>query len=202
MCMMEYEELILKKIDESLRCPVCCLVDGEEFNMLSHLQYDIAKDPQTREAVAHEGGFCEFHFRQFRKIANARTNALLLIALIGQFCDGDDHLPLHCRFCAHLNAYEGRLVQAAASLLKDASFRNKYEEHTGLCLEHLSAVRPLVPDEEIQQWLDRVSRTQMQRETESLEQMATKSYYDTSRLARGSVSRTVEKFVGRRSTSL
>jgi hypothetical protein len=32
--------------------------------------------------------------------------------------------------------------------------------------------------------------------------MATKSYYDTSRLARGSVSRTVEKFVGRRSTSL
>jgi hypothetical protein len=200
--MTEFEEKILKKIEESMRCPLCSLVDGEEFNMLSHLQYDVSQDPEVREAVAREGGFCEFHFRQFRKIANARTNALLLIALVEQFSKRDNHLTLNCRLCAHLDDYEAHLIEAVISLLKETSFRENYEMHTGLCLEHLSAVRPLMVDDDLQRWLNDVCRIQMQRETASLEQMATKSYYDTSRLVRGSVSRTVEKFVGRRALSL
>lgn len=200
--MTEFEGSIHKKIEESMRCPLCSLVDGEEFNMLSRLQYDVSHDPAVREAIAREGGFCEFHFRQFRKIANAKTNALLLIALVERYSQRDNHLTVHCRLCAHLDDYEGHLIEAVISLLKESPFRADYENHTGLCLDHLSAVRPLIADEELQRWLDELSRIQMQRETASLEQMATKSYYDTSRLARGSVARIVEKFVGRRALSL
>jgi len=83
-------------------------------------------------------------------------------------------------------------------MLTEHSFRVIYEDHRGMCKGHLGSVTELISDEKTSTWLGDVHRNQMLRETPFLEQIATKSYYDASRLARGSIPRTTEKFVGRR----
>jgi hypothetical protein len=196
--MTEYEQGIRKKMEQSLRCPLCVLTDELEFNMLAELQYEVTHRPEVREAIAEEGGFCEFHFRQFRKIASAKTNALLLIAMVKRFAEPQNHFAINCRLCSHLENYEDRLTKAISQLLIEESFREYYADHSGLCKKHVETIQPLISDETVRGWLEDVHRTRMQKEIPFLEQVATKSYYDTSRLARGSIARTVEKFVGRR----
>jgi sarcosine oxidase delta subunit len=196
--MMEYEGEIFKKMEQSLYCPLCSLVEEVEFDTLADLQYDVTHRHEVREAVAEEGGFCDYHFRQFRKIASAKTNALLLIAMLERFAQPEMHFVVSCRFCSHLDEYEGRLIEAFSHMLTDSSFQVRYADHNGLCKRHLKSVRVLVSNEITRGWLVEVHRSQMLKEIPFLEQIATKSYYDASRLARGSISRTVEKFVGRR----
>jgi hypothetical protein len=196
--MTEYEQGILRKMEKSLYCPLCSLIDDAEFDMMSHLQYDVTHKPDVREAVAEEGGFCDFHFRQFRKIATAKTNALLLMAMIERFGKSEKQFIVNCRFCAHTEGYEGRLTEAMSHMLTENSFRVIYADHRGMCKGHLGSLTELISDEKTRKWLGAVHRNQMLRETPFLEQIATKSYYDTSRLARGSIPRTTEKFVGRR----
>jgi len=189
-------------MEESGRCPVCHLIDNEEFDMLSRVQYDVTHSPEVREAIVNEGGFCEFHFRQFRKIANAKSNGLLMIAMVEHYSRPENALKLECRFCAYLDGIERNLLEAMLSLLEDITFREKYDRHTGLCLGHLDAVIRRTNQVELKEWLISTQREQMKREIPYLEQMATQSYYDTSNAARGSLVRTVEKFVGRRTLSM
>ena len=196
--MTEYEQKISRKMEQSLYCPVCSLVDDEEFEMLSMLQYDVTRQPDTREAVVNEGGFCEYHFRQFHKIATSKTNALLLRAMVEHFARPETQFVVNCRFCNHLDEYEGQLVKAIIHMLAENSFQVFYAEHRGMCKRHLRSAEAMVSDEATRGWLEEVHRSQMLREIPFLEQLATKSYYDTSRLERGSVSRSIEKFVGRR----
>jgi len=196
--MTEYEQRISRKMEQSLYCPLCSLVDDAEFEMLSMLQYDVTRQPDTREAVANEGGFCEYHFRQFRKIANAKTNALLLKVMVERFAQPETQFVVNCRFCNHLDEYEGQLVKTISHMLAESSFQVFYAEHRGMCKRHLRSAEAMVSDEATRGWLEEVHRSQMLREIPFLEQLATKSYYDTSRLERGSVSRSIEKFVGRR----
>jgi hypothetical protein len=200
--MTEYERNIIKKMEESGRCPVCHMMDNEEFDMLSHIQYDVTHNPEVREAIVDEGGFCEFHFRQFRKIANARSNSLLMTAMVERYSQPENEFTINCRFCFHLDEMERNLLVAVRSLLKDKAFREKYAAHTGLCLGHLDAVIRQIDQIEMKKWLARIQREQMKQEIPYLEQMATQSYYDTSNVARGSLVRTVEKFVGRRTLSM
>ena len=196
--MTEYEQRISRKMEQSLFCPLCSLVDGAEVEMLSMLQYDVTRQPDTREAVANGGGFCEYHFRQFRKIATAKTSALLLTAMVERFAQPETQFVVNCRFCNHLDEYEGQLVKAISHILAESSFQVCYADHRGMCKRHLRSAKAMVSDEATRGWLEEVHRSQMLREIPFLEQLATKSYYDTSRLSRGSIPRTIEKFVGRR----
>ncbi len=189
-------------MDESGRCPVCHLIDNAEFDMLSHVQYDVTHNTNVREAIVNEGGFCEFHFRQFRKIANARSNGLLMIAMVERYSRPENALKLRCRFCAYLDRLEQHLLDAMLLLLKDITFRENYRRHTGLCLGHLDVVIRQIDQFEMKEWLTSTQWEQMKKEIPYLEQMATQSYYDTSNVARGSLVRTVEKFVGRRTLSM
>jgi len=200
--MTEYEQKIIRKMEESGRCPVCHLIDNEEFDMLSRVQYEVTHSPEVREAIVNEGGFCEFHFRQFRKIANARSNGLLMAAMVNRYAQAECQLNTKCRFCAHLDKFEENLLATFLFLLKDQKFCEKYAKHTGLCFGHLNDVSHQVKLPGIRVWLRAIQLEQLKKELPFLEQMATQSYYETSNVARGSLVRTVEKFVGRRTLSM
>jgi len=196
--MTEHEQRILDKMEHSLYCPLCSLLDDTEFDLMARLQYDVTTQREVREAVAEEGGFCDYHFRQFRRIANAKTNAFLLMAMVNRYSQLETQFVVRCRFCGRLNEYERQLTEAICHLLGESSFQARYSDHRGMCKYHLRSVEALVSDEAIRAWLAGMHREQMQRELPFLEELATNSYYDTSRLARGSIPRTIEKFVGRR----
>jgi hypothetical protein len=196
--MTEHEQRILTKMEHSMYCPLCSLLDDTEFNLMASLQYDVTMRREVREAVAEEGGFCDYHFRQFRKLASAKTNALLLAAMVERFARPGMQFVDNCRLCGHLDEYERQLTEAITHLLGESSFQARYSDHRGMCNYHLRSVEGLVSDEAIRGWLAGMNKEQLRRELPFLEELATNSYYDTSRLARGSIPRTIEKFVGRR----
>ena len=200
--MTEYEQKIIRKMEESGRCPACHLIDNEEFDMLSRVQYDVTHSPEVREAIVNEGGFCEFHFRQFRKIASARTNGLLMVGMVQWYSTPKTEYVVKCRLCDHLNAFECEFLSTIVSLLQTEAFRNKYAQHTGLCIQHLQKIVDVHQLAKWKEWLIDTQREQMKHELHYLEEMATQSYYETSNVARGSLVRTVEKFVGRRTLSM
>jgi hypothetical protein len=199
---MEYDERILQKLALLNRCSLCSMLDDEEFEMLSRLQYDVTHDPVTRERIAVEGGFCEFHFRQFRKIANSKTHAILLLSLVKHYLASSCVLDVHCRLCDHLDGCQQQLIEDFARLFSRRTFLQVYEESPGLCRDHLAMVIESLSSPDGKELLLDLHRRQMERELRLLDEMASRSYYETSREARRSILRTVEKFVGRRVLSL
>jgi len=202
MNMTGYEQQILKKMQEEQRCPVCALLEDLEFVILCHLQYDVSNNEDVRTAIVTAGGFCEFHFRRFRKLANSRTNALLLMALIRQYCEHDDDFQAHCRVCERITFDEVRLLEALDSLLPRNDFRTVYEQGPGLCLCHMQKAQRATGSVEYRSWLGQCQITQMTNILPLLQQMVDRSYFDTTRDQRITIPYSVEKFVGRKALGL
>jgi len=198
----EYESEIRKQMVEERRCPVCVIVQNKEFDILSQLQYDVTQDASLRKAIARERGFCDFHFRQFKRIANSETNALLLLALVVEHCSRD--LPGHrnCRICEELVPYEERILTELVALFASDSFREFYWRCSGLCLLHMRNVQDQMALPDVNSWLNEVQRQQLQRDVPALLEMSTRSFFATTHSQRGSIACMVEKFVGRKSIGL
>jgi len=197
-----YKEDIRKRMTEDGGCPLCELVRDREFETLAHLQYVVTGDEGIRGAIASEGGFCDFHFRQFRKIANSETNALLLIALVDEYCRRHGTLTVKCRVCAELESCESELLEEMCNLLIEESFRGPYIQSSGLCIQHLHSVQdcPITPDMKL--WLNETQIQQLRRNIPALTAMSTRSYFDTTYSQRRAISRVAEKFAGRKALGL
>jgi hypothetical protein len=207
--MTEFKKLLLSKTRTESRCPICVLVQEEEFSLLSRLQYDVSRNKRVRTSIARNRGFCDFHFRQFRKIANNRTNAILLLSLI-ETCQKGGQLSrrngtpkhVHCRLCNTLEAYEKRLEKNMALILSVESHRESYFESGGLCFLHEESVERMLRSSSVKRWLKETQLQQLLRRIPMLEHVAAKSYYDTSAEERAAIPSIVEKFVGRKAIGL
>ncbi|MGA9407873.1 MAG: DUF6062 family protein [Bacteroidota bacterium] len=207
--MTAFEKLLLSKIKKEPRCPICVLVQEQELSLLSHLQYDVSLHERVRKSIAGENGFCDFHFRQFRKIANNRTNAALLLAFIEEYRKGVQRsrrngFPklAHCRLCKALEEYDKKLEIIMAKILKNESYHKLYVKSSGLCLLHERTVERSLRSVEAKQWLKETQLRQLLSKIPMLEHVVTKSYYDTSAEERGTIPSIVEKFVGRKAIGL
>ena len=200
--MSELKERIKNKLQKVLRCPVCSLLDDLEYDILCKLQYDVTNDEAIRNSIASEGGFCDFHFRQFRKVANSKTNALLLSAVIDHYMKANMEYSLHCRLCNASAEYEHNLLSSFLTLIEDSVFQEEYAKHSGLCIGHLMSLFTMDISESAKKWLMDVLRISLQNDLPLLQDMAGVSYYNTKRIARSSIIRCTEKFAGRRALGL
>ena len=207
--MTAFEKLILSKMRKESRCPVCVLVQEKEFSLLSHLQYRVSQHKRVRKSIAAENGFCDFHFRQFRKIANNRTNAALLLSFIEEYRKGVQRYPrngfpkhVHCRLCNALDAYDKKLEIVMATILRNAMYRKLYVKSSGLCLLHERSVERSLRSIEAKRWLKETQLHQLISKIPMLEHVVAKSYYDTTAEERGTIPSLVEKFVGRKAIGL
>ncbi|HTR82457.1 MAG TPA: hypothetical protein VMM58_12575 [Bacteroidota bacterium] len=194
--------LLLAKMKDEKRCPLCALVQEEEFSLLSKLQYNVSQSERVRRGIPYGGGFCDFHFRQFRKIANNRTNAVLLLSFIGYVEQHKSPPSIRCRLCATLSSYEKQMVLAMVDILKDQGQRDLYSKSAGLCFPHAETVLRLLKPLPLKRWLKGMQKQQLLREIPALESLASKSYYNTSGEERGAIPRVSEKFVGRKAIGL
>ena len=129
----DYTNIILENINPTngllnskAGCPVCNAIIDYEFDLLSKLQYEIHNNESVRKEVAGEGGFCDFHFRQFKKVAGGFTNIVLLKALIESGSYEKDNFEIECRLCKQVDSFENSLITAQYELLKDESFKKKF----------------------------------------------------------------------------
>jgi len=197
-----YEQRILRAIQEEWRCPICALLEEEEFDFLADLQYSLSNDEHVRNAFAHEGGFCDNHFRQFRRMASIATNALVLLALVDAHCGTNVPVKLKCRICERLASSEHTLERVLLNLFATHAFRELYGRACGLCLPHRSAVdlHQIYPG--LAPWLDEVHRRQIQRFRPVLRELSSRSFFETTNAERNSIVQLVEKFVGRRAVGV
>ncbi|MEW6005292.1 MAG: DUF6062 family protein [Stygiobacter sp.] len=195
------KERIFKKLTNQSGCPLCSLIIDFEFSLLAKIQYNITQNDSFRKQIAMEGGFCDFHFKQFKKIANFKTNALLLKSLLEFGIHKDVFAEINCQLCKEINQFENELINYTAELFNDIDFYNRYKKSNGFCVIHLKGMLSNIKDEEIKRKILQIHREQIDNFKPILEMMnSVKSYFDIDISKRGLINVIIQKLVGRKAT--
>jgi len=196
----DFKKEIIKKIKNKINCPLCSIITDYEFNLLAKIQYDITYDENFRKQIASEGGFCDFHFKQFKKIANAKTNMFLLLSIIESEVYMNIDFENHCRLCKSIDLLEKKLVKYTVDLFHDFEFQNIFENSYGLCNVHIKTVLKEIKEDELRDWIIKIHREQIESLKSDLHSMSSvKSYFEISADKRKLISFLIEKFAGRKS---
>ncbi|HEX2869390.1 MAG TPA: DUF6062 family protein [Ignavibacteriales bacterium] len=194
---------ITDKMEQEQICSLCSLLTEYEFDFLSRLQYEIANNREIRSEIASEGGFCGFHYRQFKKIASGRTNALLLKTIMEESAFDSEEFKINCRICQANDKLEDELVGKELELLQDNAFMERFSLSTGLCFEHLHEILRRQTDSEKKKWLIKTNQMQINRIFPDIESILNaKSFYEVPREKRHLISVMVLKLSGRRTLGL
>lgn len=202
----EIFQLIENQFDQIERingCPICSILMDFEFNYISKIQYSITKDKTVREEIAAEGGFCDFHFRQFKKIANGKTNISLLKTIIENGAYKKHDFAIDCRICKEVDNYENESIKAFLMFIENNDAKLKFEQSYGICFEHFRMLTSLVSNSEILKWLYKTHVYQIESLHSDFESMSKiKSYYEIDRDKRKLINILIEKLAGRKTRSL
>ncbi len=192
-----------EKILNEKNCPLCSLVLDFEFNQLSQIQHQVSYDSGIRKNIAGKGGFCDFHFRQFKKIANGKTNIIFLKSIIEEGAYKSDNFNIECLICNKVNIYENELLNSFMEFLFDKINRKNFEETNGICFVHLKMITEFMEDENITKWLSQTHIKQIERMQKDFEYMnSVKSFYEIDREKRKLINILIEKLAGRKTGAL
>ncbi len=184
-------------------CPVCSILMDFEFNYISKIQYSISKDKIIRDEIASEGGFCDFHFRQFKKIANGKTNISLLKSIIESDSYRKKDFVINCRICKEVDNYENESIRALLAFIDDKNAKLKFEKSHGICFEHFNMLSSLIFNSEILNWLHKTHINQIESLHSDFESMSKiNSFYEIDRNKRKLINILIEKLAGRKTRSL
>ncbi len=194
---------LYEEISKGRGCPLCSLMINYEFNLISQIQYNVTYNDEIRKQVALEGGFCDFHFRQFKKIANGKTNIILLKSIINEGVYRKNNFFVECRICKSVNNYENEILQTFLHYISNEENRKKFDLTNGVCNEHLNKIDKLLPDDNLKIWLHKVYIMQIERMQSEFEYMSQfKSFYEIDREKRVLINILIEKLVGRKTGTL
>lgn len=184
-------------------CPLCSLVMDFEFDFLAKLQYEVANEESIRREIAREGGFCDFHFRQFKKIAGGKTNILLLKTIIDEKYYEENALEIHCRVCKAVNEFENNLIDNFVKFLSEKENRIKFDSTNGICSVHLQLSLNKISDNNIKIWLQNSYTKQIERMQKDFDEMINhNSFYEIDREKRKLINILIEKLAGRKTSGL
>lgn len=184
-------------------CPVCSLLMDFEFNLISKIQYSITKDKTVRGEIAAEGGFCDFHFRQFKKIANGKTNVQLLKSIIESGVFKKKDFVINCGICKEVNGYEKGIIETFSGFIRNNHAKLKFEKSHGICFDHLKMLAGLISDSESLEWLYKTHTNQIESLQVDFESMSNiKSFYEIDKNKRRLINILIEKLAGRKTRSL
>ena len=198
-----FKEKIKKTIDGSKGCPICSIVLEYEFDLLAKIQYGISQDESLRREIAIEGGFCDFHYRQFKRLANFKTNTLLLQSIVESGFFKNTAAEINCRICRVINKAEDGLINDMTELLAGKDFQNNFEQSYGVCAVHLKGILKVIKPEGLKEWLVRIHQQQIERYKTILEELnSANSYWDIEMGKREFVNLLIQKFAGRKTAGV
>jgi hypothetical protein len=127
-------------------CPICHVLDKDEFNFMAQLRYKTIKEENVRQDVVSSNGYCNFHFHEMARLVTPMGNAVLTKDLINEEIKEIERgsfrptLRIDCRVCRHADEREDFYVNEFMMLLSENSFRKEYEATYGLCRIHLNVI--------------------------------------------------------------
>jgi hypothetical protein len=149
-------------LKEALRyrgCPVCRLLDKDEYDFMCHLQYQAIHDEKARKDLVIANGYCNFHFYEMARLTSPRGIAMVTRELIDREIKElqEGSLPsrerIDCPMCGHLAEREDFYLREFRDLLREEILRKDYGEADGLCRVHLQKILHFLKESELGQFL-------------------------------------------------
>jgi hypothetical protein len=140
-------------------CPICHVLDKDEYDFMAQLQYQTIKEEKVRQDVVSSNGYCNFHFHQMARLASPVGNAILTRDLINAEIKEIEKgffgptLRIDCPVCRYAAEREEFYVKEFRVLLSEKSFQKEYEATDGLCRIHLKGVLNLLQEGELHQFM-------------------------------------------------
>jgi hypothetical protein len=194
---------LIEKIKNDSGCPLCSLVMDFEFNELARIQFEVTTDKAARDNIAVRGGFCDFHFRQFKKIASGKTNIRILKSILDTGVYKKKDFKIDCLICKTVDDFESELIKVVNEFLLEPESRTKLEKTDGFCFPHMNDVSNLSKDENLKDWLCKIYIEQIERMKSDFDSMDNvKSYYEIDLKKRKLINILIEKLAGRKTRSM
>jgi len=140
-------------------CPICRLLERDEFDLMCHLQYQTIHDEEIKDQIVAHQGYCRFHFYEMARLTTPRAMAILIKELIDQKIKEikeNHYLSLengNCLICEELRKREDAYLVHFFNLLAEDSFPRKYSQSDGLGHFHLKKILALAKESVISQFL-------------------------------------------------
>jgi len=158
--------MLRAQVDRSLRealgyrgCPICHVLDKDEYDLMAQLQYQTIKEEKVRQNVVSSNGYCNFHFHEMARLASPVGNAVLTKDLINAEIKEIEKgffgttLRIDCLVCRYAAEREEFYVKEFRVLLSEKSFQKEYEATDGLCRIHLKGVLNLLEEGELHHFM-------------------------------------------------
>ncbi len=170
-------ELKLAEAFKSGQCPICALLQADEFQELCQWVGGNVADKGNRQRLDEAGGFCNHHFWLLCEIHSPRSGSLLNDYLAAKFLDSlrkesNGGGPARaqwlrnaveqCPLCSQLARREAQHIHAFVEWLEQPLSWPAYENSRGLCLAHLLQCQPLMGNEPLRKRLDHFQSAQIE----------------------------------------
>jgi hypothetical protein len=140
----------LKQAFQYRGCPICLVLDKDEYNFMCHWQHQTFKEEKARQDLVSANGYCNFHFYEMARLTSPLVNAVVVKDLIDKEIQEIEKGAfqslgkIDCPVCAYLGQREEFYLQEFKRLLPERFMQEKYERTDGLCRIHLEKVFPLL----------------------------------------------------------
>ncbi len=213
-------ELKLAEAFKLGRCPICALLQADEFQELCQWVGGNVTDKGNRRRLDEAGGFCNYHFWLLREIHSPQSGSRVNDYIVAKFLDllrkdsnGSGQVRAQwlrnaaekCPLCIYLTRREARHIRAFVGWLEQPSYWRTYENSRGVCLPHLLCCQPLMGDKSLRRRLDDFESVQIERRQKEMRELVRKfesgQRWEISPGEWDAYKRVVEKLVGRKGTA-
>jgi hypothetical protein len=148
-------------------CPICHLIDKEEFDFMAQLQHQVIEDEKVRQRLVSSKAYCNSHFYEMARLTSPVVNAVLTkdlikeeIRVLEEKTSGITN-EVDCSVCKHVMERERFYLEEFKALLREESFQKEYDRTDGLCRIHLKRVLDSLKGGELCQYLLRTHLTHL-----------------------------------------
>jgi len=144
-------------------CPICLLLQKTIDGYFESLLYENVNDPFVRKGIKGSFGYCKKHSIQIEKVAEHSFQdfglAIIIEDLANMLIERYKDLnkpaekqgrrkrsPKVCPACIYENTFKEIYASEIARGIKDEKFFNKFKDGSGLCFDHLIAVKKYITD--------------------------------------------------------
>ena len=162
-------------------CPICRVLDKDEYNFMCHWQHRTFKEEKARQDLVSANGYCNFHFYEMARLTSPLVNAVVVKDLIDKEIEEIEKgafqslEKIDCPVCAYLGQREDFYLQEFKTLLQEKLDQENYEKTDGLCLIHLRRILNLLKGSELSQFLLFTQAAQLKKLSLELQNFISKS---------------------------
>ncbi|GBC94711.1 hypothetical protein HRbin16_00495 [bacterium HR16] len=153
---MHLPEIALEEALQEGECALCWLARKQLLRRVDTLFAEHVNDPQWRQSLREGKGFCAYHADLVLSRADVLSLSIIAEDLLAHTSITAPakraHSAWYCQLCEAQAHDVAQMAKLLAQLLREPSWRSRYELSRGLCLPHLQQVlRNASP--EVQTWL-------------------------------------------------